>query len=783
MRERPLIPLTILFIAGITTGYYLDSGLLWITMATGLSVATVSVLLVAGRSHYFLSLLPFFFLGMLFVKPLVLPPSKLNIVNFIDGSPRTVEAAVRTIKGRDERTLKVVVDARAVLKGRRWQPVEGGIVLKIEGTVAPKRGDIVRFKARLKEIRNFSNPGGFDYRWYMRRQAVYARGYVKEGGLTVVAEAKGGGLEHLRGSLIEGLSGMGLENHGIIKALSLGYRADIPEDVMDAFRKTSTAHLFAISGLHVGFVVYIFYGVFIWLLKRWERVMLAINIRKLALVLAFIPAFFYAALSGFQLSTVRATIMVGIFVVLFAAGRVRDLYSALSLAALLILAFLPGSLWDVGFQLSFMAVLSIIYLTPKLCRGIYSSEERPAMGRRVWLFLVVTMAAMAGTYPILMYHFKTLSLSGIVANPLVVPVVGFVVIPLSLAATVVKSFSDTAAYMLYSGADLVLTQVVWFVGWLAGLPGSSMRTARPTLYELGLIYGMVFSLPLVLRKGRRALPLLFVAALVVLQLWWGLKAHTRDELTVTFLSVGHGDAAVVELPGGKTMVIDGGGFYGSFDTGRLVSDFLRYRKTTRIDYVLLSHAQRDHMGGLKTVVEEFRPREFWWNGTGELDEGLEEALGRANTRVIRLDATSGARVIEGVRFDFLHPERAGTGGDVNEQSLVVLIEYGQRRFLFTGDIGRGTERRLLQEDIRADVLKVPHHGSRNSASSRFLERVNPLVAVISADAYGRLPHRDTLRRLEAIHTEVFRTSTDGAITVTTDGRGLEVKTCLTGKTL
>ena len=782
LKKRPLIPLTLLFISGIATGYYLDvAPLLWIAAATLLSMAVVATVWLAGRKSLPLSILPFFFLGILFIKPLVQPPSKMNIVNFADGSNKTVEAVVRALKGEDNRRLKVVVDARAVFEDRRWHPAKGGIILTVKEPPLLKKGDVVRFKTRLKEIRNFSNPGGFDYRWYMRRQQVFARGYVKEGGLVVVREAEEGLIDGFRRALLIELSRMGLENQGIIKALVLGYRYHIPQDTLDAFRKTSTAHLLAISGLHVGFVVYIFYGFFLWLLKRSERLMLALNVRKVALLLSFVPAFLYGALSGFQLSTVRALIMVGIFVLLFAMGRVRDLYSALSMAALLILLFSPDSLWDVGFQLSFMAVLAIIYLTPELCSKAYSDEPL-TMRKKVWLFLAVTMAAMAGTYPILMYHFKTLSLSGVVANPLVVPVVGFVVIPLTLVATAVKPFSDTAAYLLYSGADGVLTPVVWFVKWLAEIPFSYIRTTKPTMVELGLVYGAVFSLPLLLRKKRRYVPVLFVAALLVVQGWWTLKAHTRDELRITFLSVGHGDAAVVELPAGKTMVIDGGGLYG-FDTGRLISDFLRYRKITRIDYALLSHAQRDHMGGLKTVVEEFSPAEFWWNGTGSLDEGLKKVLEEEGTEIVIVDATSRARVIEGVRFEFLHPERAGAGSDVNEQSLVVLVEYGRRRFLFTGDIGKDTERRLLAKDIRADLLKVAHHGSKHSTTEEFLERVSPSLSVISADAYGRLPHGDTLKRLRAAGVRVFCTCTDGAVTVSTDGVSLDVKTYLTGKTL
>lgn len=511
--------------------------------------------------------------------------------------------------------------------------------------------------------------------------------------------------------------------------------------------------------------------------------MLALNVRKLALLLALVPAILYGALSGFQLSTIRALIMVAIFVVLFTAGRVRDLYSALALAGLLILMFLPGSLWDVGFQLSFMAVLAIIHLTSRFCKDAYSDDQPRGLRRRVWLFFVVTFSAMAGTYPVIMYHFKTLSLSGIIANPLVVPVVGFVVIPLSLGAVIAKPFSDTVAYLLYSGADAVLTPVVWFVRWLSELPFSFIRTTRPTMVEMALIYGAIFTMPLVLRRQKRFVPLVFVIALVLMQGWWTFRAHTRGELTVTFLSVGHGDSAVLELPGGKTMVIDGGGFYG-FDTGRLVSDFLRYRKITRIDYVILSHAQRDHMGGLKTVVEEFRPQEFWWNGVGTLDRELARALKDAGTRTVLVDATTGPRVIGGVRFEFLHPQRAGMEtGDVNEQSLVVLVSYGKRRFLFTGDIGKDTERRLLERDIRADVLKVSHHGSKGSTSMEFLKRVNPGVSVISAGFYGRLPHRATLKRLESTGVKALITSVDGAVTVVTDGRSLGVKTHLTGKIL
>ncbi len=330
--------------------------------------------------------------------------------------------------------------------------------------------------------------------------------------------------------------------------------------------------------------------------------------------------------------------------------------------------------------------------------------------------------------------------------------------------------------------------MVIVVKFFAGLPYSALWVSKPTIFEMVLFYLLIiFAVNIKRARVYRFLAALIILALIVDAGYWALRARWSKELKVTFLSVGQGESSVVELPGGKVMLIDGGGLYGTdFDTGeRLVAPFLRHEKIDTVDYMVLSHAQRDHMAGLKFIAENFRIGEFWWNGDGELGE-LEDSLERAGAAIRVLSRGAGDININGVRAEVLNPSGGSTAGgatpfDQNNNCLVLKLTYGTKSFLFTGDIGFPAEEELAKENIRAAVLKAPHHGSRYSSSVEFLNRVHPSIVVASAgrgNVFG-FPHADALERYAAIKAKVYRTDRDGAVTVATDGANLNASTYLT----
>jgi competence protein ComEC len=824
---RPLVAPVISFILGIVISE--RSGFTYGIVAALLPFSIFPLLIGTIKRWQFkpfLILPPFFFLGSLFIIPLARPdlPSD-HIVNFIKEEQGPlgvrVEGVVSSIPEVRGERVRLYVDAvradigsgfsggRGDPAGSYWQDRSGGTIEAVSGRIyltvegadtGLQRGDRVIFMARLKKPRNFGNPGGFDYEWWLGRKGVFVTGYVKDGFVVKIKGGDRGPLRHIwawRGRIRTLIDSSDLKNGGIMKALLIGEKAGIPEDTKEVFVRAGAAHILAISGLHVGLVAYFAYTIILWLLKRSEGLMLALNVKKVAAVSAMVPVLLYAAIAGFSVPTQRAVIMVGAFVFTMLIDREKDLYNTLALAAIVILLASPGSVWDASFQLSFAAVTGIIYMVPGL-RSLFEREDETGSSflhrliEKPKTVFLVTVAATLATAPILACHFHRVSLVGFITNLFVVPLVGFVAVPLGLLSAFILPLWEGLSVVVLRVSDTAIGGTVWALKLFSDIPHSSVWVTTPTVFEIILFYLLIVCIAGIKKRRLKLFvtPAVVLVIFVDMGLWYSRGLWERD-LNVTFISVGHGDSALVEFPPGqwgrrKTMLIDGGGLYGSgFDTGRMVvAPFLWKKKIKKIDYIVLSHPQRDHLDGLKFIVENFNPEEFWWNGEGGgMGLGwLDRPLSEAGTKVLVIDGLTEKRVINGVEVEFLHPPKKGPPLDTNNNSLVMKLKYGERSFLFTGDIGKEAEELLAGLDIRADVVKVPHHGSRSSSTATFLNAVDPEIAVISTGwkNVSGFPHGEVLGRYSSRGTAILRTDVHGAVTVSTDGEGLSVRTHLTG---
>ena len=410
-------------------------------------------------------------------------------------------------------------------------------------------------------------------------------------------------------------------------------------------------------------------------------------------------------------------------------------------------------------------------------------------------YLAVSFWAMAGTAPLTAYHFNQFAIVGIAANAVVVPIMAFGATISGLIAAAASFISEPAARPILLFGARALAAGNWLAAWFVDWPLAWFRIFTPTILELAIAYAflMLWLLaPLAVAiSGKRSLDEVPTAAVGAPGFGWragcaialavvliaDAEHWTRDrffnpDLRVTFLSVGEGDAAVVRFPGSRVMVIDGGGSYGGFDAGeRIVAPYLWSQKIMRVDYVALSHPDLDHFGGLDFVAMNFAPRAFWSTGLASVDVSyarLIDDLGRAGISMVQVRAAAPISSIGGVAIASLNGN-AGVEKTQNNSSMVLRFRFGESSLMFTGDIESAGEHAMLAKrgDLRATILKVPHHGSATSSTADFVAAVRPDVAVIS-DGYlnnFHFPAPAVVQRYAEAGAILMRTDLDGAVTV------------------
>jgi competence protein ComEC len=534
-------------------------------------------------------------------------------------------------------------------------------------------------------------------------------------------------------------------------------------------------------GLVVFAVIRYAFGFSTYVVLRW-------NLLKLATFCSFLAVVFYTALAGAMVPTLRSAIMIGVYELAVLLDREEEVLTSLTFAALLIALAWPGVISDISFQLSFLAVLFIaagmrqaqIWLAPR--RSDELPQERSwwrVRLRQAALHLAVPLLATLGTGPLIAHYFGHLSLAGLVSNPIIVPLIGFIIVPLGLLVALLSLTLPLAAAALTWIAETLLSATLWLVDQFSRMPLAHISVPAPNMLEVAGMYLLILAL-LLLRRHRYAVPavLMIGAFLAADAAYWWRERWSRRELRVTHLNVGEGDAAVVEFPGSKVLVIDAGGTAtGEFDTGEaIIGPFLRARKILTVDYLLVSHPKVDHYGGMRSIVKEFGPSEFWTGAakgnTGRFEE-LEQALAQGRVRRVALHNQEPCRVVDRARLCFLYPALESAGDD----SVVFRLEFEKTSFLFTGDIDGGIERTLQRpgHSIRSTVVKVPRHGSALASSEDFIAMIKPKLAVISGG--GRLAKRGEIEaRYRNSGAEILRTNDDGAVIFESDGRTIRYST-------
>jgi competence protein ComEC len=670
-------------------------------------------------------------------------------------------------------------------------------------------GERVAFSARLREVRGTRNPGLPDPELALRAADVESvAGVASPAALTRLADEPAAGPRRaafrarraLRAAIEAHVSG---EAAAFLKTAVLGDRRGVGPEVEEGFSAAGATHVLSVSGLHLAAVVAVVALVVRAATGLAPALPLYVDPRAVAAACALPVLFFFTLLTGEAVATQRSAVMLAVGMGGVLLGRSVSPAPAIAAAALLILGAGPLRLFDPSLQLSLASVSGIALLAARLGprRGV-RAPARPADRalRWLWRFGAATLAATAFTAPLVAHDFGEIAPLAPLGNLALVPLVELGVVPLGLFGSALAALSPALGHapLVAAGAAARLALAV-AAAFRAHAPLWTCRL--PTPFETGALMaaaaGVLWGARAAGPARRRAL-----AATVVAVCFGGGSLAARDwrrrhatAARVTFLDVGQGDAAVVEAPGGAVAVVDGGGsFDDGFDPGeRIVEPFLRARGISAVDLVALSHPHPDHLNGLRRILRRFPVRALWTSGDDGRNPEYFGLLALARARGVATPVPAG-RPLGDARLEPLGPfvaaarEGRTSGGDaigpppglsVNDASLVLRLAFGGRAVVFPGDLeadgeGELVGRRAVGQDVTADVLKVPHHGSRTSSSAELIDAAKPELAVISLGWRNRFhfPAREVLDRYAERGAALLRTDRDGAVTVTIapDGR-------------
>jgi competence protein ComEC len=703
------------------------------------------------------------------------------------------------------------IDIEQVQSAGEWRPVHGGLrATYFFGQRAPanpirvRAGERVEILARARLVRNFGDPGAFDYRGALQQQGIDLTATLRNPALMQTLPGPALKLSHylarVRGRLLNDLDDMlspAEDRAAIARAMLLGDRSFLDSQQAEFFRETGAFHVLVVAGLHVGVLA-------VFLFWTGKKLRMPIAARALLTISAL---GLYVAIIEDRPPILRTALMAAIYLLARALFRRVSLLNAVGLAAVVILLFRPSEIAQASFQLSFLAAVIIAGIAEPLLERTAEPYRRALdhlgditrdgshapkaaefridlravsawlrsllpsklgrycdqivvmpcrIGLRVWQLAVLSVALQIGMLPLMARDFHRVSFIAPIANIPAVLLTSLVV-PFGFASLAFAAVWRTFGIVLGRALSLLIAMLVASIHWFARLPSSSIRVPSPPLPLLVCFFAATLILSAAILTNRRwgawiGLAIVLVSASLIVIYPFGPRLQP-GRLEVTVLDVGQGDSIFVAFPDGRTMLVDAGGLPGTnyirgmrpgLDIGEdVVSPFLWSHGLKRIDTVVLTHAHEDHLGGMPAVLRNFRVGELWV-GRDEDTPGYRRVLAEARARKVSVTHRLRGEEFDwdGVRVNVLWPDSSDPARALNDDSLVLRLQDGKDSFLLTGDIERAVERSILTngDELATNFLKVPHHGGKTSSTPAFLDATHPSIAAISAGEANPFGH-------------------------------------------
>lgn len=636
-------------------------------------------------------------------------------------------------------------------------------------------GNYIYAEGTFLKGRERRNPGEFDYNKYLNSKSIP--------GILVCNEDDSISIINDQKSLIPSLIFDARKNiderihelfepetAGLLRGLLLADRSEIDFELKTQFINSGVIHVLAVSGLHVGYILLIFFFLF----GRFNVYIRTILIASGLLCFMFI--------TGVPPSVFRATVMAIIILIAFLSNRSTNLINSISLAAIIILLISPGEIYNPGFQLSFSAVLSIAIIYPLIEQQINQLRISNKFIRGIILFIGVSISAQIGTMPFTLAYFGKLSVVAIFANLVVIPLIG-IVIALAFTTLFVSLITTVLASYFAVINDLIVSLLFSIVKFTGSFQYSFIWIPDYSIYDSIIFYILIAILLHAIKDSIRFRSKIILTTLIVVNLILlsGLDDKSLlpdNQLSLMVVDVGQGDAILIKFPNNQTALIDAGDLNPFFDNGeRVVIPLLRYLVINKVDYGFISHLDADHYGGFLSLLyygmigEIFKPPP---DGSDK-DKRLEKFLTQLNVNVNYY--TREIYELGGARLYILNDEKDDFYNSLssNDKSGMMKLVYGDISILFTGDVEKKAEQYYVNKYkhfLNSDVLKVAHHGSKTSTIESFIDEVKPELSIISVGIKNKFNHpsEEVIERIIQHGSDLHRTDESGALLYHSNGR-------------
>lgn len=652
-------------------------------------------------------------------------------------------------------------------------------------------GDYIKVKGEYSKPDSLRNYKGFSYEDYLKQNNIYG---------TINATEKPQVLDtqkinfisslanRIKKSIVEVTSKNLSKNvNSVFLGILLGEKSQISDEINSYFKQGSMAHILAVSGAHVSYI------------------MLALSIifgkinKKIYLIISIIILTFFMVLTDFAPSVVRACTMATIALIAKLIHTKSDIYINLNLSALVILLNNPYTLFNIGFQLTYLGTVGIILVGSKILKkdknynGVKPINSlKSKIKKFISNSIAISFSVQVLIFPIILLNFNTVSYNFLISGTIATPIFALIML-IGIFFIIFVPFRDFCFPLI----EILVNFLIFISKSLSKLPFSTFFLATPNIIYVITYYAVLFS-TLILKsklgyriiKSRKKVNILLkkiiVLALIICVTTKIINIAKDKNLKIFFIDVGQGDSCVIVTPKNNVIVIDGGGSSDpNFDVGKnTVVPYLLDRGITKVDYLMVSHFDNDHCGGLMYVIKTLNIKNLLISKQSKKTKEYENLINLVNTKNINIIVVKKGDTVnieKEINFKILYPTSNLKFDDLNNNSIVAKLMYKNFSILFTGDIEKQAEQAILKlynsKTLKSTVLKVAHHGSKTSSTEEFLKTVNPKIALIGVgkdNNFGH-PNGDVLKRLENINTKIYRTDINGEISIETTGTEVEIK--------